>query len=159
MNCSWVALQSLKNSICYQCVNMELLSMKLLLPFLHQFTIPRAAFTASLSAPWNWHKPFTATGFLLCLLIPTNALSTFKDVPKMRKYWKKDLRIWDFFWWSTNSVTTCSMSCKWRCNRSCGMTCVSLLHFLSYHVYPTCRNTSGILGFSVTVATQATKYK
>uniref|UniRef100_A0A8B9THV4 Nardilysin n=1 Tax=Anas platyrhynchos TaxID=8839 RepID=A0A8B9THV4_ANAPL len=27
-----------------------------------------------------------------------------------------------------------------------------------YHVYPTCRNTSGILGFSVTVATQATKY-
>uniref|UniRef100_A0A8C3RUW5 Nardilysin n=1 Tax=Chelydra serpentina TaxID=8475 RepID=A0A8C3RUW5_CHESE len=29
---------------------------------------------------------------------------------------------------------------------------------LGYHVYPTCRNTSGILGFSVTVATQATKY-
>lgn len=28
-----------------------------------------------------------------------------------------------------------------------------------YHVYPTCRNTSGILGFSVTVGTQATKYK
>uniref|UniRef100_F7BR07 Nardilysin n=1 Tax=Equus caballus TaxID=9796 RepID=F7BR07_HORSE len=30
---------------------------------------------------------------------------------------------------------------------------------LGYHVYPTCRNTSGILGFSVTVGTQATKYK
>ncbi|XP_053105937.1 nardilysin [Hemicordylus capensis] len=29
---------------------------------------------------------------------------------------------------------------------------------LGYHVYPTCRNTSGILGFSVTVATQATKF-
>ncbi|XP_013911896.1 PREDICTED: nardilysin [Thamnophis sirtalis] len=29
---------------------------------------------------------------------------------------------------------------------------------LGYHVYATCRNTSGILGFSVTVATQATKY-
>ncbi|KAM5266220.1 nardilysin isoform 2-T2 [Hipposideros larvatus] len=29
---------------------------------------------------------------------------------------------------------------------------------LGYHVYPTCRNTSGILGFSVTVGTQATKY-
>ncbi|XP_006259674.2 nardilysin isoform X1 [Alligator mississippiensis] len=28
---------------------------------------------------------------------------------------------------------------------------------LGYHVYPACRNTSGILGFSVTVATQATK--
>ncbi|XP_026507549.1 nardilysin-like isoform X2 [Terrapene carolina triunguis] len=28
---------------------------------------------------------------------------------------------------------------------------------LGYHVYPTCRNTSGILGFSVTVTTQATK--
>uniref|UniRef100_A0AAQ5YKZ9 Nardilysin a (N-arginine dibasic convertase) n=1 Tax=Amphiprion ocellaris TaxID=80972 RepID=A0AAQ5YKZ9_AMPOC len=27
-----------------------------------------------------------------------------------------------------------------------------------YHVYPTCRNTSGVLGFSVTVATQATKF-
>ncbi|XP_065411443.1 nardilysin-like isoform X5 [Chrysemys picta bellii] len=30
---------------------------------------------------------------------------------------------------------------------------------LGYHVYPTCRNTSGILGFSVTVTTQATKNK
>ncbi|XP_033919880.1 nardilysin [Melopsittacus undulatus] len=29
---------------------------------------------------------------------------------------------------------------------------------LGYYVYPTCRNTSGILGFSITVATQATKY-
>lgn len=29
---------------------------------------------------------------------------------------------------------------------------------LGYHVYPTCRNTSGILGFSVTVETQATKF-
>ncbi|XP_051855664.1 nardilysin isoform X2 [Antechinus flavipes] len=29
---------------------------------------------------------------------------------------------------------------------------------LGYHVYPTCRNTSGILGFSVTVGTQATKF-
>ncbi|KAG8132402.1 hypothetical protein E2320_010259 [Naja naja] len=29
---------------------------------------------------------------------------------------------------------------------------------LGYHVYASCRNTSGILGFSVTVATQATKY-
>ncbi|XP_023124749.2 nardilysin-like [Amphiprion ocellaris] len=29
---------------------------------------------------------------------------------------------------------------------------------LGYHVYPTCRNTSGVLGFSVTVATQATKF-
>ncbi|KAM9325165.1 nardilysin [Gastrophryne carolinensis] len=29
---------------------------------------------------------------------------------------------------------------------------------LGYHVYPTCRNTSGILGFSVTVETQANKY-
>nr|XP_056710677.1 nardilysin-like [Euleptes europaea] len=29
---------------------------------------------------------------------------------------------------------------------------------LGYHVYPATRNTSGILGFSVTVATQATKY-
>ncbi|XP_075038182.1 nardilysin [Mixophyes fleayi] len=29
---------------------------------------------------------------------------------------------------------------------------------LGYHVYPTCRNTSGILGFSVTVETQASKY-
>ncbi|EGV97926.1 Nardilysin [Cricetulus griseus] len=29
---------------------------------------------------------------------------------------------------------------------------------LGYHVYPTCRNTSGILGFSVTVGSQATKY-
>ncbi|XP_057696345.1 nardilysin [Corythoichthys intestinalis] len=29
---------------------------------------------------------------------------------------------------------------------------------LGYHVYPTCRNTSGVLGFSVTVETQATKY-
>ncbi|CAM4606798.1 unnamed protein product [Caretta caretta] len=28
---------------------------------------------------------------------------------------------------------------------------------LGYHVYPKCRNTSGILGFSVTVTTQATK--
>uniref|UniRef100_A0A8D3DBV1 Nardilysin a (N-arginine dibasic convertase) n=1 Tax=Scophthalmus maximus TaxID=52904 RepID=A0A8D3DBV1_SCOMX len=27
-----------------------------------------------------------------------------------------------------------------------------------YHVYPTCRNTSGVLGFSVTVETQATKF-
>uniref|UniRef100_W5MUL2 Nardilysin a (N-arginine dibasic convertase) n=1 Tax=Lepisosteus oculatus TaxID=7918 RepID=W5MUL2_LEPOC len=30
---------------------------------------------------------------------------------------------------------------------------------LGYHVYPTCRNTSGVLGFSVTVETQATKFK
>ncbi|XP_063795614.1 nardilysin [Pseudophryne corroboree] len=29
---------------------------------------------------------------------------------------------------------------------------------LGYHVYPTCRNTSGILGFSVTVETQASKF-
>uniref|UniRef100_A0AAY4BIV6 Nardilysin a (N-arginine dibasic convertase) n=1 Tax=Denticeps clupeoides TaxID=299321 RepID=A0AAY4BIV6_9TELE len=29
---------------------------------------------------------------------------------------------------------------------------------LGYQVYPTCRNTSGILGFSVTVETQATKF-
>ncbi|XP_061744582.1 nardilysin-like [Nerophis ophidion] len=29
---------------------------------------------------------------------------------------------------------------------------------LGYQVYPTCRNTSGVLGFSVTVATQATKF-
>ncbi|KAJ8362882.1 hypothetical protein SKAU_G00117130 [Synaphobranchus kaupii] len=29
---------------------------------------------------------------------------------------------------------------------------------LGYHAYPTCRNTSGILGFSVTVETQATKF-
>uniref|UniRef100_A0A3P8UG95 Nardilysin b (N-arginine dibasic convertase) n=1 Tax=Cynoglossus semilaevis TaxID=244447 RepID=A0A3P8UG95_CYNSE len=29
---------------------------------------------------------------------------------------------------------------------------------LGYQVYPTCRNTSGVLGFSVTVETQATKY-
>ncbi|XP_069594014.1 nardilysin [Ranitomeya imitator] len=29
---------------------------------------------------------------------------------------------------------------------------------LGYHVYPTCRNTSGILGFSVTVETQANKF-
>nr|XP_033772591.1 nardilysin [Geotrypetes seraphini] len=29
---------------------------------------------------------------------------------------------------------------------------------LGYHVYPTCRNTHGILGFSVTVETQATKF-
>ncbi|XP_003220332.1 nardilysin [Anolis carolinensis] len=29
---------------------------------------------------------------------------------------------------------------------------------LGYHVYPTCRNTSGILGFTITVETQATKY-
>uniref|UniRef100_A0A8C5R6R6 Nardilysin convertase n=1 Tax=Leptobrachium leishanense TaxID=445787 RepID=A0A8C5R6R6_9ANUR len=29
---------------------------------------------------------------------------------------------------------------------------------LGYHVYPICRNTSGILGFSVTVETQATKF-
>uniref|UniRef100_UPI0037E8E4C8 nardilysin-like n=1 Tax=Semicossyphus pulcher TaxID=241346 RepID=UPI0037E8E4C8 len=29
---------------------------------------------------------------------------------------------------------------------------------LGYHVYPTCRNTSGVLGFSVTVETQATKF-
>ncbi|MEE6495526.1 hypothetical protein FKM82_002072 [Ascaphus truei] len=29
---------------------------------------------------------------------------------------------------------------------------------LGYHVYPTCRNTSGILGFSVSVVTQATKF-
>ncbi|XP_053484659.1 nardilysin isoform X1 [Ictalurus furcatus] len=29
---------------------------------------------------------------------------------------------------------------------------------LGYHVYPTCRNTSGILGFSITVETQATKF-
>ncbi|XP_068095174.1 nardilysin [Hyperolius riggenbachi] len=29
---------------------------------------------------------------------------------------------------------------------------------LGYHVYPMCRNTSGILGFSVTVETQANKY-
>ncbi|XP_072275730.1 nardilysin isoform X1 [Pyxicephalus adspersus] len=29
---------------------------------------------------------------------------------------------------------------------------------LGYHVYPTCRNTSGILGFSVTVESQANKY-
>ncbi|XP_074858420.1 nardilysin-like [Carettochelys insculpta] len=28
---------------------------------------------------------------------------------------------------------------------------------LGYHVYPTCRNTSGILGFAITVTTQATK--
>lgn len=31
--------------------------------------------------------------------------------------------------------------------------------FPRYHVYPTCRNTSGVLGFSVTVETQATKFK
>ncbi|GCB82797.1 hypothetical protein scyTo_0023947, partial [Scyliorhinus torazame] len=30
---------------------------------------------------------------------------------------------------------------------------------LGYHVYPSCRNTSGILGFSITVETQATKFK
>lgn len=29
---------------------------------------------------------------------------------------------------------------------------------LGYQVYPSCRNTSGVLGFSVTVETQATKY-
>ncbi|XP_054645648.1 nardilysin-like [Dunckerocampus dactyliophorus] len=29
---------------------------------------------------------------------------------------------------------------------------------LGYQVYPTCRNTSGVLGFSITVATQATKF-
>ncbi|XP_041064399.1 nardilysin-like isoform X1 [Carcharodon carcharias] len=29
---------------------------------------------------------------------------------------------------------------------------------LGYHVYPSCRNTSGILGFSITVETQATKF-
>ncbi|XP_043555138.1 nardilysin-like isoform X1 [Chiloscyllium plagiosum] len=29
---------------------------------------------------------------------------------------------------------------------------------LGYHVYPSCRNTSGILGFSVTVETQASKF-
>ncbi|XP_010863695.2 nardilysin isoform X1 [Esox lucius] len=29
---------------------------------------------------------------------------------------------------------------------------------LGYHVYPTCRNTSGVLGFSITVETQATKF-
>ncbi|XP_077572691.1 nardilysin b isoform X2 [Stigmatopora nigra] len=29
---------------------------------------------------------------------------------------------------------------------------------LGYHVYPTCRNTSGVLGFSVTVETQASKF-
>ncbi|XP_033884847.3 nardilysin-like [Acipenser ruthenus] len=29
---------------------------------------------------------------------------------------------------------------------------------LGYNVYPTCRNTSGVLGFSVTVETQATKF-
>ncbi|XP_077390047.1 nardilysin b isoform X2 [Festucalex cinctus] len=29
---------------------------------------------------------------------------------------------------------------------------------LGYHVYPSCRNTSGVLGFSVTVETQANKY-
>lgn len=28
-----------------------------------------------------------------------------------------------------------------------------------YQVYPTCRNTSGVLGFSITVETQATKYR
>lgn len=30
---------------------------------------------------------------------------------------------------------------------------------LRYQVYPTCRNTSGVLGFSVTVETQATKFR
>lgn len=29
---------------------------------------------------------------------------------------------------------------------------------LGYQVYPTCRNTSGVLGFSITVETQATKF-
>ncbi|XP_054652769.1 nardilysin-like [Dunckerocampus dactyliophorus] len=29
---------------------------------------------------------------------------------------------------------------------------------LGYHVYPTCRNTSGVLGFSITVETQASKF-
>uniref|UniRef100_A0A673XX40 Nardilysin b (N-arginine dibasic convertase) n=1 Tax=Salmo trutta TaxID=8032 RepID=A0A673XX40_SALTR len=29
---------------------------------------------------------------------------------------------------------------------------------ISYQVYPTCRNTSGVLGFSITVETQATKF-
>uniref|UniRef100_A0A672PFP1 Nardilysin convertase n=1 Tax=Sinocyclocheilus grahami TaxID=75366 RepID=A0A672PFP1_SINGR len=37
-------------------------------------------------------------------------------------------------------------------------TCVLSLWLLLYHVYPTCRNTSGVLGFSVTVETQATKF-
>lgn len=36
---------------------------------------------------------------------------------------------------------------------------IKLWFVCRYHVYPTCRNTSGILGFSVTVGTQATKYK
>ncbi|KAL0604728.1 Nardilysin [Plecturocebus cupreus] len=37
--------------------------------------------------------------------------------------------------------------------------CPAYLNYSSkYHVYPTYRNTSGILGFSVTVGTQATKY-
>ncbi|CAB1324633.1 unnamed protein product [Coregonus sp. 'balchen'] len=30
---------------------------------------------------------------------------------------------------------------------------------MDYQVYPTCRNTSGVLGFSITVETQATKFK
>uniref|UniRef100_A0A4W4GHY6 Nardilysin a (N-arginine dibasic convertase) n=1 Tax=Electrophorus electricus TaxID=8005 RepID=A0A4W4GHY6_ELEEL len=30
---------------------------------------------------------------------------------------------------------------------------------LGYQVYPTCRNTSGVLGFSITVETQATKFR
>ncbi|TSL47684.1 Nardilysin [Bagarius yarrelli] len=39
------------------------------------------------------------------------------------------------------------------------MEAMDFLNYLTkYHVYPTCRNTSGILGFSVTVETQATKF-
>ncbi|XP_007898147.1 nardilysin [Callorhinchus milii] len=36
--------------------------------------------------------------------------------------------------------------------------CLRTKETLGYNVYPTCRNTSGIVGFSVTVETQATKY-
>uniref|UniRef100_A0A8C1P962 Nardilysin a (N-arginine dibasic convertase) n=1 Tax=Cyprinus carpio TaxID=7962 RepID=A0A8C1P962_CYPCA len=36
--------------------------------------------------------------------------------------------------------------------------CFIIVAAVLYHVYPTCRNTSGVLGFSVTVETQATKF-
>ena len=89
---------------------------------------------------WLWKKSLSHLARLQCLLL---------------NYYLIQFQPW--------ALQTGFISCKVEKVRT-----GNIMHFIffffpfpcrRYHVYPTCRNTSGVLGFSVTVETQATKFK
>lgn len=182
---SQVAFDFCQNCIYYQCVNSELFSIKLFLPLPHSAPPCPGLFSQQLcgaeqppsEAPCYLRKleqAFHSSGSLTLLGLVcrnTNTLPCLKGFPKTEKTLKYsnaenegnrttanlDLTFfclkYQHYFTLQHVLYMESYLCLWN-----DFTVLSFFLF-SYHVYPTCRNTSGILGFSVTVATQATKYK